>query len=218
MSDSTTAPPLTARTFLFGDRAHGDGVPSLSRALEERGAARTVLQGVRHLSSSALRAVDEEVGTVADRLLDLDLGDAMVSGWRKYSALTESARRTLAAPGSEEVVVLATHRATSTYRPHVDLLVDGVKVNSFEFELTVVFDVTGVSAIVRAGDLVALRGGECLVTTTLGLEGAQLAERQRHVDLDVIVPLRSPIPLVDEDTAALQRQPTDGPAAPAVTG
>ena len=91
--------------------------------------------------------------------------------WRRYSALTSAAERTLAAPGSEEVVLLATHRVTWTYEPHIDLLVDGRKVTSLELQMTVVFDLHGVAAVVQLGDLVALRGGGCLITATLAARG-----------------------------------------------
>jgi hypothetical protein len=202
MSSDALVAPVTARIFLRGHNAGAATADTLGRTLSEHGVARSILGGFRQLSASALQAVDREIGTVADGLLDLDLGDVLVLGWRKYSALTESAKRTLAAPGSEEVLALATHRITSTYRPHVDVYVDGVKVNSLEFELTMVFALTGLFAVVSLGDLVALRGGDCVVTATLTLEGAQLAQRQGHLELASAVRLQPPIPLVNKVAAA----------------
>ena len=58
---------------------------------------------------------------MADDLVDLDLGDLLVAGWRRHSRLVEAARRTLAAPGTEEVALLAPDRVTSVHHPHVDL-------------------------------------------------------------------------------------------------
>lgn len=207
-SPATTAPltpPLTAAVFLFPDEEPGSGT-GLSAALGMTGAARTVLARVGRLPAAALTAVDQELGTVTSGLMDIDLGDAVVLGWRKYSALVEAARRTLASPGSEEVVVLATHRISSTYRPSVDVTVDNLKVNTFEFLLSVQLDIRGLSAVVRGGDLVALYGGDCLVTATLTLEGAQLAHRERTVDLRLMVPLRRPVALVDKPPPAIPPQ------------
>lgn len=221
MSTSMLATPLTARVFLFPDERTGGGAPSLRRSLGERGVGRATVQRVRHLSHSGLDAVDDEIGRVAEGLMEIDLGDALVAGWRKHSSLTESARRTLATPGSEEVVVLATHKVTSTYRPSVDLLVDGVRLNSFEFELTVEFDVKGLSAVVRGGALVALRGGECLVAARVSLEGARLAERERYLEVGLLVPLDRPVPLVDkaalipgQDRSDASKQQETGRARP----
>lgn len=95
------------------------------------------------------------------------------------------------------MVVLAAHRVSSTHHPSVDLLVDGVKVHTLVFELNVVFDLNGVVAVVRLGELVALRGAECVIAVSLTLEGAPLMPpRKGRVDLGLVVQLDSAIPLV----------------------
>lgn len=206
MTTTTLDQPLTARLFLFGDGSDADSAQAIGRAVHQHGVARASLRGVRRLTGSALETVDQEIGAVTGGLLDLDLGDILVAGWRRYTSLTDSARRTLAAAGSEEVVLLATHQVTCSYQPRVDLLVDGALLNSFELDLTLVFEVTGLAAVVRSGDLAALRGGACEVTGTLSLEGAKLAERQRSFDLGMLVPLPRPIPLVEKPPPFIPEQ------------
>ncbi len=193
---TTTPDPRTARGVLFPQQRTG-GSEHLDERMRARGVVRIEDHGLPPAAEAARDLVDEEIGRVAEGLLDVDLGDELVAGWRKYSVLIESGQRTLATPGSEEVIVLAQHQVRSSYSPSVDLLVDGFKVNSFEFDLGVVFDVTGLAAVVRAGCLTALRGGRCVVTASLSLEGASIIERQHEVDLGLIVPLERPIPLVD---------------------
>lgn len=196
MSSADVTGPLSARMFLLGADTGADTAAVLARSLSECGVARSAIQGLRSLSVSALQAVHREVATVADGLLELDLGDVLLSGWRKYTDLTKAAERTLASPGSEEVVVLATHRVVSTHHPSVDLIVDGAKVHTFVFELKVEFDLKGVVAVVRRGDLVALQCGECVVTATLTLEGTSLKRsRKGRIDLVLAVRLDPPIPL-----------------------
>jgi hypothetical protein len=135
---------LTARSFLFDRSTGARPVEHIGDAVSSRGLARSALEAIRHLSGSVLTTIDQRIGEVAEGMLDIDLGDALVHGWRKYSALADSARRTRAAmPGSEEseeFVVLASHRVTSMYRPHVDLLFNDRLVTSFEFELQLVFE------------------------------------------------------------------------------
>jgi hypothetical protein len=197
MSSGVLDRSVTARSFLLGD----SGDTSLGRKLTEQGVARSTLGGLRRLSAAALHTVDQEIGAVASGLLELDLGDMLLAGWRKYAALTDAARRTLAAPASEEVLELATHRITSAYRPRVDVFVDNQKITTVEFDLTTVFDLTGLAAVVKAGDLVALRSGECLVTATLRLGDARLAERREKLDLVQRIRLDPPISLIDKAQA-----------------
>jgi hypothetical protein len=197
MSSGVLDRSVTARSFLLGD----SGDASLGRKLTEQGVARSTLSGLRRLSAAALHTVDQEIGAVASGLLELDLGDMLLAGWRKHAALTDAARRTLAAPASEEVLELATHRITSAYRPRVDVFVDNQKITTVEFDLTTVFDLTGLAAVVKAGDLVALRSGECLVTATLRLGDARLAERREKLDLVQRIRLDPPISLIDKAQA-----------------
>lgn len=195
MSSADLTETLSARVFLLGDAT--DTVEVLARSLDEQGLSLFTIQGLRKLSGSALQAVHHEIATVANGVLDLDLGEVLMSGWRKYTDLVKAAERTLASPGSEEVVALATHRVSSTHRPSVELLVDGVTVYTFVFELTVVFDLTGVAAVIRQGDLVTLRGGECVITATLTLEKTPLElSRKGRIDLALVLALHRPIPLV----------------------
>ncbi len=197
-----TTPPMTALSFVLDDDSGGESAAALGRTLHLHAVTGSALRAVRHLASSVAETVDQEFGAVAATMLELDLGDALVSGWRKHAELTESARRTLDVPGSEEVHALASHRIASTYRPHVDLYMDDLLVNSFEFELQICFDLTALAAVVRAGDLVSIRGGDCTADVTLRLEGAHLAHRRHRLDLGVVVPLRHPIPLVDQAALA----------------
>jgi hypothetical protein len=198
MISANVAQPVTARMFLFGGEPIADAAGGFARSIGHHGVARSALGGLRRLSGSALQAVDCEVASVVAGLLDVGLGDALVSAWRKHTALTEAAERTLTLRDSEEVVVLATHRVGWTYRPHVDLVLDGRKLKTFHFDLTATFELHGVVAVVRRGDLVALRAGDCLITATLELEGQALARKQERMDVAFVVPLDPPVPLLGE--------------------
>lgn len=191
--------PPSVRMFLLGG-AGSDTVDVLARVLSEHGAPASAIPGLGGLSAAALQAVNREVAAVVDRLLELDLGELLLAGWRRYSELTKAAQRTLAHPGSQEMVVLASHRVVSTHHPRVDLLVDEARTHTFVFEVTVTFELNAVTAVVQRGELVALRSGECTVTVTLKLESTPLElTRTGKVDLDVVVPLRRPLPLVSRN-------------------
>jgi len=200
IDDPIVRAPLSADALLFGSAA--ETVEALGDALNELGITRTALRSVRRLSTSAVAVVDHEIGAVTDGLLNLDLGDVLLAAWQKYAKLTDAARRTLAVSGSEEIVPLAAHTVRSTHAPHVDLVANGVRIHSFKFELEIVFELTALQAIVRAGTLTALRGGECVVTAALSLDDVQLAKKDRPVDLELMVRLHPPRPLIDSSVAA----------------
>jgi hypothetical protein len=194
MSSDTVTAPVSAHVFLLGDNT--DTVEALTHSFQEQGVAQSALRGACHLTGAALDAVNQEIATVTEGLLKLDLGDMLISGWRKYTELSKAAQRTLASPGSEELVVLATHRVVSTHYPSVEVLIDGVKVHTFVFELKVIFDLNGVIAVIRQGNLVALRTGECVVTATLTLQGTRLElSRKGHLNLPLAIRLHQPLPL-----------------------
>jgi len=153
MSSDTFTGPISAQIFLLGDGT--DTVDALTRSFHERGVAQSALHGLCHLSGSALQSLNQEIATIINGLLKLDLGDMLISGWRKYTELTKAAQRTLASPDSEELVVLATHRVVPIHHPSVKVLIDGVNVHTFVFELKVVFDLNGVTAVIRQGNLEA---------------------------------------------------------------
>jgi hypothetical protein len=195
----------TVRWLLGAD---DDGV--LDRSVESSGVLATLAGAVGKLSGAGHAALGHEVSAAIGRLLDIDLGGLLVEGWRTATALRTAAEATLADPATSEVVDLARHKLTSTYRPHVDLLVDGRQVTSLPLELTVVFDVHSVVATVRGGRLVGLHCGRCEVTGTLAAAGATLASRTGQVDAGLLVPLGSGIPLVGQERSQLPTGATGG--------
>lgn len=204
---SPTPQPVTAQVFLLGHR------PDAGRAVAaslKRHRVLTSVAAVGGLSRAGLQAVGRETSGIVSGLLDVNLADVMLGGWRKHAALTAAARRTRAAPGSRELVELATHRITSTHRPCIELLVDGHLVATLRLELTIELTIKALVAGVAHGDLVALHAGQCVTSGALSIEGHEVARRQAEIDLRAVLPLSQAIPL-------LPAQPTpDVPPPPPV--
>jgi hypothetical protein len=194
MTTAIPTQPLTAAEFLFGGTK--DSVDALAHALEEQGVLGSLGGALKGLSRAGREAASGQIANVAHGLLDLDLGDLVIGGWCKYADLTGAARRTIAAPGSTEVVELATHRITSTHRPFVEVLVDDVHVATVRFELCIEFVVKGLIGTVKRGRLVALHCGACDVTAKLAAEGRQLAKREAQLQLPLLLCLGDGIPLL----------------------
>jgi hypothetical protein len=212
MTTALLAEPFTARTFLFGDSP--GSIPELAGDLDREGILRVAGDALQELSQSGRETVGAEVARIVQGLLDLDLGDLVVGGWRKWSALTAAARRTRDTPGAAEIVNLAEHTVTSTHEPHVDLLVRDLRVATVHVQLTVEFTLRGLAATVRGGQLVALTGGSCDIAVTLAVEKKTIARKHAHAHLPLIVRLGDGVPLlpVTERQSASPPPPADPPA------
>jgi hypothetical protein len=187
----TATQPFTASAFLFG--ADQDTGYALAEALDEQGVLGATDLGLRLVTQTARRAAEDQIAVVAGGLLDLDLGDLVVAGWRKHGELAAAAEHTAANPGTSEVVKLATHRISSVHRPYVELLLNGTHLANVNFELEVEFVVTALVATVRDGQVVSLGSGECDVAATVAAEGFRLASHHQHLELPLVV--RWPVPL-----------------------
>lgn len=194
--------PLTTSAFLFGGAQ--DPGQALAHALKERGVLGRLGPALHSLSQTGREAAGSQIATVAHELLDLDMGDLAVAGWRRHATLTAAADRTRINPGSSEVVDLATHRITSVHRPYVELLLNDVHVTTVRFELRVEFLVRALVATVHDGHVVSLGFGACDVTATLAAEDVQLFEQQARLDVSLLIPV--PLPLHREDSD----EPPDG--------
>ncbi len=215
MTTATTQTGLTARTFLLGGGTEDD-VAVLRHALSEHGVISHCGGELTRLVPEARQAADDALASVAAGLLDLDLGDVLIYGWRTHDRLVNAAKQTMRAPRRQEVVQLGSHQVIWTKQPTVDLLLDGVRVHTFHFQLTIVFEVDVASAIVEKGKLTALKAGDGSVagTLTLRMPGGdiQLLQQKRNINLHVIVHLGSGIALLRTEPGLAAAAEEDAPA------
>jgi hypothetical protein len=151
-------------------------------------------------------------------LLDYNVIELLVDGWREHRDLIDAARHTLANPGSMELVALATHSIIVIQKPSIDLLLDGERIATVELELTLQFDISAAVAQVSSGFLTALHSGRCDVTAMLAIQGAEAAQQQKRIELPGAIALAQGIRLLSEEdylTASKDRTATMGkPATP----
>lgn len=178
---TSTARPHTAAALLFGTEEQA--VAGLAKVVSNSGVIDTLRGSLSGLSMAAKGAVASRIGAIASELAGLDLADVLAAAWRKHTALRSAAHRTLADPGSIELVDLATHRITSSHHPAVDLLVDERKVATVDFLLELSFVIRGMVAGVKDGRLTALQSGACRASAVLACEGIDLVRRERELDL-----------------------------------
>jgi hypothetical protein len=199
MTSATTQTGPSVRTFLLGSGSEDD-TTRIRRLLSEHDIVSRCGGGLGRLTRQGREAVEEQLAAATTGLLDLDLGDLVIYGWRTRERLLRAARQTRQAPGRREVVQLGSHRITSAHNPTVELLIDGVKVHTFRFELTVIFDIEVAALIVRDGLLTALKVGDGAISCTLTLQmpggDAELVSQQRKINLHLIISIGHGIPLL----------------------
>lgn len=194
MSASAPTSPRTALALLFGpDQETPAAIAQRLRSADIGADIRSALDSLPPLTREA--AVGKATAAAAG-LLDVNLADVVAAGWRKHADLTAAARRTLAAPGSTDLVDLASHRVSAAQEPYVTILVDGHRVATVRFGLSLAFEISALLAEIKAGRLVALHSGRCEVTGTLTIQGISVITRQAHVDLPGIISFREGIRLL----------------------
>src|SRR5262245_34876083 len=192
MTSPTMQNDLTVRTFLFSNGPEDD-LTALRRSLSEHGIVSSCHRELRELTQDGREAADEAVASITAGLLDFDLGDLLIYGWRIHGRLVDAGKETLASPGRQVVVQLGSHQVTSTHNPTIDVLIDGVRVHTFRFQVTAVFDIDLAAAIVQDGRLISLKAGDGSVTATLTTQmpggDVELIREQRKINLHLIVDL-----------------------------
>jgi hypothetical protein len=192
----TTAEPTVPRTalaLLFGPGADSPDALAHQIASADPENLGRALEG---LPKATREAAVREVAAATAGMLNVNLIDMLVAGWRKHHELVSAARRTLATPDSTELVQLAMHQVTEAQQPYVSVLVDGHRVATLNLDLSVVFDVSALLAGIRAGRLVALHSGHCDITARLALEGANVVAKGARLDLPGVISLGQGIRLL----------------------
>jgi hypothetical protein len=194
MTSAQQERPRTALDLLFGP---GNDTPeALAHQIVSAGTDGNLGRALENLPKATREAAVREATATAAGLLDVDLIGVLAAGWRKHHDLTGAAQRTIAAPGSTELVDMAAHQVTMTQHPSVTVLVDGLQVATIQLDVSLVLKVNAMVAGIAAGRLVALHSGRCDITATLAIPGTNVLTKQAHLKLPGAVPLSPGIRLL----------------------
>jgi hypothetical protein len=196
----TTAGPgitPTALDLLFGTDAAA--AKALAGEILSPGGDQSLNRAMAHLSEATRQAAAQEAATTMAALLKVDLIGVLVRGWSEHRNIICAAQRTLAAPGSTELVSMSSHEVKLDQRPSLSVLVDGQQVATLQFGLSIVFDVNALLLGISGGRLVTVRSGRCEVTATLAAQGNDLFVRHSHLELPGLFTLRRGFRLLPVD-------------------
>jgi hypothetical protein len=190
MTTAGTERPLTAADLLFGSSA--DASKALTREIMSASRAQNLGHALKHLPKVTREAAAREATLAAAGLMKVDLMDVLAAGWREHREIIAAARRTLATPGSKELVGVAAHRITTLQQPAVSVLIDGRRVHTLQLGLSIVFEVTGLVAGVSHGRLAGIHAGRCEVGVALTVHEIEvLTKRAHHLELPGVMALKA---------------------------
>ena len=188
---------LSALDLLFGPDA--DAAETLAGEILSPGGDQSLGRAIAHLSEPTRQAAAQEAATTMAALLKVDLAGVLVRGWSKHRDIVSAARRTLAVPGSTEVVSMSSHEIRLDQRPSVSVLVDGHQVATLQFGLSIVFEINALLLGISGGRLATVRAGRCDITATLAVQGTDLFVRHAHLELPDVLRLRRGFRLLPAD-------------------
>ena len=176
---------ITAADLLFGSTE--DAHEALARHVMS---ARTMARAFTRLPRVTREAAVHEAAIAAVGLLQVDLMEVLVTGWREHRDIFSAARRTLDMPGSKELVGLAPHRITTVQQPAVSILVDGHRVHTLQLGLSIFFEVTGLVAGIHAGRLAGIHAGRGVVGVALTVHELEVLTKRSHLELPGVKSLK----------------------------
>ena len=172
MTTATEGNAPTALDLLFGPDT--DAAEALAGEILSPGGDQNLGRALADLPEMTRKAAAQEAATTAAALLKVDLVGVLVRGWREHRDIVSAARRTLAAPGSTELVSMSSHEITLDQRPSISVLVDGQRVATLQLGLSIVFDLNALLLVISGGRLTGVRSGRCDITATLTVQGTDL--------------------------------------------
>jgi hypothetical protein len=197
MTTAGESSTLSALDLLFGSDT--DVAETLAGEILWPGGDQSLGRAIAHLPETTRQAAAQEAATTMAALLKVDLAGVLVRGWSEHRDIVSAARRTLAVPGSTELVSMSSHEVKLDQRPSVSVLVDGHQVATLQFGLSIVFEINALLLGISGGRLVTIHSGRCDITATLAVQATDLFVRHAHLELPDVLRLRRGFRLLPAD-------------------
>jgi hypothetical protein len=118
-------------------------------------------------------------------VLDVNVVDVLVAGWKKHEEVRVQLRATAMDPARVAMVHLAEHTLTSSHAPSVEVRSHGRVMATLSIPIEIAFEIEAVQLTMRRGEVCEIRPGQVTVRGTVKLEHTVLLERE-------LAPIRLP--------------------------
>ena len=120
----------------------------------------------------------ERLGARVLDLLDINVVDVLVGGWKAHQDVHRELGRTATDPSRTAMVGLTHHTIDSTHTPAIELRAQGRKVLEVSFPVELTLEIDAVRLTIRGGAIREIHPGEVKVRGTMKLENTVVLERQ----------------------------------------
>jgi hypothetical protein len=170
---------------------------------------------LRTLSAVARRALVEEIEAKLRMVMNETLVDLILGGWRAHTAITQAIQKSRGEPGVNQIVALCSHTITANSQHNLDIEVDAVPLMTLSAQLVVRLQLYDAVAVVRDGQLVAVRSGQAKADGTVTVDGVQVAQRTLTFPLTAELALHSPRSAPVGSNGGVTSSPAPPPSVPA---
>jgi hypothetical protein len=120
----------------------------------------------------------DRVGERLLDLLDINVVDVLLGGWKAHQDVRRELGRTATDPSRTAMVQLTHHTIESTHTPSIELRAQGRKVLEVSFPMRLNVEIEAVRLTIRGGAIREIHPGEVKVHGTMKLENTVVLERQ----------------------------------------
>ena len=166
---------------------------------------------LRTLGAVARRALIEEIEAKLRLVMSETFVDLILGGWRAYAAVTQAIRKSRSQPGVDQVVPLRNHTIKAARQHSLDIEVDGCRVMTLSIQLVVRVQLYDAVAVVRDGQLVAVRSGQAKADGKVTVDGVEVAQRTLTFPLTAELALHSSHDVENHRAIAAGRSLADRP-------
>lgn len=170
--------PFTLETFLGFERDPAPDADTLAE-LEPGLPVARVEQAVRRASTPYTAAIPKAAlaGAIGG-LLNVPLMDVVVRAWNEGRLFEKYLDPDRYDPDEVIAVSLRQHEITSKHKPKIDIVLNGEKLESIDFELELKLTLDGVILQVQGGDVRAIQSGSIKGEGTLKCENLIVFHRE----------------------------------------
>lgn len=156
----------------------GKGVPNsvLLQAIP-RTRLSTVLP---NLGGEMLDAVQKEIQTNTDKVLQMTPLDILVEGWMNFREVAKTLEDSREKPNEPILKPLVKHTMKSEHHPSIEMFLDNASIWKLEFEITASLEVEGATLKIQDGYITHLLSGTAVGKFDLSYSGKTLAERETN--------------------------------------
>lgn len=133
--------------------------------------------------------------------LDISLDDLLGQAWSGWQEIRKYADPEQTPPDDINVVPVSNHTIESVHEPSVDVVVRGVTVHSFPFNVSARIDVQGVNLVVQGGMIQEIRLASLKLGGSIMLRDRTLVEKDvAQLTIPGVMRLAKPIPILSGNT------------------